>query len=232
MMSLSLGAVVLCAPLFVANGLLEFAHSLPPSVPMRVFNILPAILWTIPVVVYSALGLLQTPNRAQLKQMQQMQEVVTAHLFTVPLYFTFVMNSKKDDAVICSSGTTVLCMLAVTLIGFCIQFWYTRSYRPLERFIRDIERERLDANHFEEPQAAGPVVLEEWSTSPSELVLSPIATPRAPAGHGLVTPPLHKPPKLSDKDKLVIHSNKPVPLMRIPDAVSRSPSRVHSFVSQ
>ena len=130
MMSLSLGAVVLCAPLFVANGLLELAHGLPPSVPMRVFNFLPAILWTIPVVVYSALGHFQTPNRAQL---EQMQEVVTAHLFTVPLYFIFVMNSKKDDAVICSSGTTVLCMLAVTLIGFCIQCWYMRSYRPLER---------------------------------------------------------------------------------------------------
>ena len=133
--ALSLGVVVPCHLLFVANGL-EFVHDLPPSVPKRVFTLLPAILWTIPNVLNSALRLFQTPNTAQLKQVQK---VVTAHLITVPLYlsavpqFIFVMNSKKDDAVICSSGTTVLCMLAVTLIGVFIQFWYIISYRPLER---------------------------------------------------------------------------------------------------
>ena len=211
MVSLSLGVpAVLCALYFVANGLLEFTDGLPPTVPIRVLNFLPAILWTIPVVLNSALGLFQVANAAQLKQMQ---EVFIAHLVTLPLYCAFLMNSEGDTSV-GSSGIAVLSMLGLAVVGFALQLLYMYKMSHI--------------------QAIAIVEMEEQSSFPSELLLPAIATHKVSAGDELVTIPPYNPPNLPDGDELVIHSDKPPPLRRIPDAVCRSAicARAHSFVHQ
>ena len=204
MVSLSLGVpAVLCAIYFVANGLLEFTDGLPPTVPMRVLNFLPAILWTIPVVLNSALGLFQVTNAAQLKQMQ---EVFIAHLVTLPLYCAFLMNSEGDTSV-GSSGIAVLSMLGLAVVGFALQLLYMYKMSHI--------------------QAIAIVEMEEQSSFPSELLLPAIAMHKVSAGDELVTILPYNPPNLPDGDELVIHSAMPPPLRRIPDAVCRSAICAH-----
>ena len=220
---------IVCAPLFVANGLLEFMHGLPPSVPMRVFHILPAVLWTIPVILISALVHFQAANGVQLKQTEQMQEVVIAHIFTSSLYCIFLMNFE-EDAVVGSSAIAIPGMLGVALVGFVIQLMYMRSHSLHGRVNGDIEQDRLAVDLFKEPQAGGGVEFEEQSTLPSEIVLSAIAIHQVSTEHELVTPPPYNPPRVSHKDELVIHGDRPVPLRRMPDAVCRFPAHFHNFV--
>ena len=213
-----LGVAILCAPLFVANGLLELAHGLPPSVPMRVFNFLPAVLWTIPVVLNSALGLFRAANGALLKQMQlmqEMQEVVTVHLFTMAMYCVFVANSKADDAVIGSSWTAVLGMLGATFVGFVVQFMYRGPPRPHRRVIDHIEQD-----YFEEPQPTCIPESEAQSVSYSEIVLSPIATQQFSAGHELVLPTSNL-PKLPDNAERVVQTDTFVSSRHVPNDVHR-----------
>lgn len=210
-----LGLAVLCAPLFVANGLLEFTHGLPPSVPMRVFNFLPGVLWTIPVILNSALGLFRAANGALLKQVQEMQDVVTVHLFTMAMYCVFVVNSKADDAVIGSSWTAVLSMLGVTLVGFVVQFMYRGTPRSHRRVI-----DHIDQDHFEEPQTTCIPESEAQSVSYSEIVLFPIATQRVSAGHEFAVSTSNL-PKLPVKAEMVVQSDKSVSFRHVPNDVHR-----------
>ena len=191
---LSLGVpTVLCAFYFVTNGVLEFTR-LPHSVPMCVFNYLPAVLWTIPVVLNSALGLLPTARGAQMKDMQ---EVFIVHLVSLPLYCTFLMISE-GDVLVGSNWTAVHSMLGVTLIGFFLQCIYMGPHKLPTCAPESGEQNR----------------------SHSEIVVS-APMQRDSAGHEFVTQPLSNPPKLSDKDDIVVRTDALVSPRYVPIDVHR-----------
>lgn len=78
-----------------------------------------ALLWMILVTTKnSAIGLSQAANGAQLKQMH---EAPVVHLISLTLHCVFLMNSE-GDTLVGSSGTTILSMLGVALVGFIFQY--------------------------------------------------------------------------------------------------------------
>ena len=187
-LSLSLSVpVIVCAPLFVIIRLLEFAHGIPPSEAMCAVSLLPAILWTIPVVLYSALGLFQVARGAQLGQTHQMEEVFAVHLVNALLYCVFLKGSEGNNLVGSSDiNVTTFIVFGVALVGFVLQFLYMCSQGLRSGDVR-----------------------EERATPPSHL---PLRVPHP-------------------NEEMVVHSERPVPLRQIPNAVCRCSADIHRFVA-
>ena len=229
------GLLLLLVTLAVGVGLLQVADGPSPSPLLQVGMLTPAVLWVIPVVLSAALAIFGINGNGPV---EQMRDRALSHVVHLILYFVFLRSSQLD-ALLGAGSISVCAMFGVTFLGFILQllwrvypYMLTVVFKEQAAYLQQEVDRQQEGNRQQEVDPQEEVNRQQRSMSPSELVLSPIATPRAPAGHELVTPPPHKPPKLSDTDKLVIRGNKPVPLMRIPDSVSRSPSHVHSFVSQ
>lgn len=165
---------IVCAPYFVTDGLLAFAHGAPPNTGMRVFNFIPAVLWTIPVVFNSALGLFQAAGGAQLRRMNQMhqvEEVFMVYLVSMILYCVF-LKSSEEDTLVGSSGVTTVGILGVALVGFVFQYMYMRSHGLHERHNENTGQGQLAVDPSREPRASSAVESEEHSTTTAELALA------------------------------------------------------------
>jgi len=193
---------IVFAPYFVTNGLLKFTHGLPPTGHMHVFNLLPAVLWTIPFVLNSALGLFQAANGEQLRlvhQMRQMQEVFMVYLVNFTLYYVF-LKSSDGDALVGSNGVTTAGIVAVALVGFALQSLYMWIHGPHGWWNENMQQGQLDMADFGQPQAGAVVETEEQSTLASELALPPmhqISTEYRP-----VTLPCHKLPRITRRESI------------------------------